>query len=70
LSERHEAVALPRVRLRGSLAATLYFEDYRAAIRFNEKALGPPSYVEGENTRGCPSALGVEVLIIAPLSSR
>ena len=47
-----------RFRFRGSFGATMYFEDYRAAIGFYEKVLGPPSYVEGEGTRGWPIAGG------------
>jgi catechol 2,3-dioxygenase-like lactoylglutathione lyase family enzyme len=42
----------PRFRLTGSFGATLYVEDFRAAIAFYERVLGPPSYVEGEGTRG------------------
>lgn len=42
----------PRFRFRGSFGATLYFQDFGAALAFYERVLGPPSYVEGEGTRG------------------
>jgi uncharacterized glyoxalase superfamily protein PhnB len=35
-----------------SFGATLYFEDFGAAIAFYEQVLGPPTYVEGDGTRG------------------
>ncbi len=41
-----------RFHYRGSFGATLYFEDYKSAIAFYERVLGPPSYVEGDGTRG------------------
>lgn len=44
----------PRFRFTGSFGATLYFEDFGAAVAFYERVLGPPSYVEGEGTRGWP----------------
>jgi hypothetical protein len=36
----------------------LYFEDFHAAVAFYERVLGPPSYVEGEGTRGWPIGSG------------
>jgi hypothetical protein len=41
-----------RFAFEGGVWATLYFEDYEAAIRYYTQVLGPPSYVEGEGTRG------------------
>jgi uncharacterized glyoxalase superfamily protein PhnB len=41
-----------RFRFRDSFGVTLYFEEFEAAIAFYEEVLGPPSYVEGEGTRG------------------
>ncbi len=32
--------------------ATLYFEDYGAAVAYYTEVLGDPAYVEGEGTRG------------------
>lgn len=31
---------------------TLYYQDYEAAADYFQQALGPPAYVEGENTKG------------------
>jgi hypothetical protein len=42
----------------GSFGTTLYYEDYQGAIAFYERVLGPPSYVEGEYTRGWPIGNG------------
>ena len=44
----------PRFRFNGSFGATLYFQDLEAAVAFYERVLGPPSYVEGDGTRGWP----------------
>ena len=41
-----------------TFAATLYYEDYQEAIAFYERVLGPPTYVEGEFTRGWPVGNG------------
>lgn len=38
----------------GSFGATLIFEDFAGAVAFYSAVLGPPSYVEGEDTRGWP----------------
>lgn len=48
----------PRFRFSGSFGVTLFFEDFGAAIAFYERVLGPPSYVEGEGTRGWPIGTG------------
>jgi catechol 2,3-dioxygenase-like lactoylglutathione lyase family enzyme len=48
----------PRFRFRGSFGVTLYFKDFDAAVAFYERVLGPPSYVEGEGTRGWPIGAG------------
>jgi uncharacterized glyoxalase superfamily protein PhnB len=47
-----------RFRFVGSFGTTLYYEDYQQAIAFYERALGPPSYLEGESTRGWPVGKG------------
>ncbi len=36
----------------GIHGVALYYEDYAEALGFWEKVLGPPNYVEGENTHG------------------
>lgn len=36
----------------GIHGATLFFEDYQAAIQYYQAVLGPPAYVEGGGTRG------------------
>lgn len=48
----------PRFCFRGSFGATLYFEDFAAAVEFYQQVLGPPAYVEGEGTRGWPIGTG------------
>jgi hypothetical protein len=48
----------PRFRFKNAFGATLYFEDFQRAVAFYEAVLGPPSYVEGEGTRGWPVAGG------------
>lgn len=42
----------------GSFGATLFYEDYAAAIAFYQEVLGPPAYVEGDDTRGWPIGNG------------
>jgi hypothetical protein len=42
----------------GSFGTTLYYEDFLEAIAFYERVLGPPSYREGEFTRGWPIGSG------------
>ncbi len=44
----------PRFQFQNSFGTTLYYEDYLEAIVFYQRVLGPPSYVEGEGTRGWP----------------
>lgn len=41
-----------RFQFVGSFGTTLYYQDYQQATAFFEDVLGPPSYVEGEFTRG------------------
>ena len=48
----------PRYQFQSSFGATLYFQDYQAAIAFYTKVLGPPGYVEGAGTRGWPIGNG------------
>lgn len=36
----------------GILGATLYYQDYQAALDFIRQIFGDPVYVEGENTHG------------------
>lgn len=42
----------PRFRFSGTLGATLYYQNYEEALGFYEEVLGPPAYIEGENTHG------------------
>jgi len=42
----------PQYHLRGILGATLYYQDYPAALDFFQQVFGPPAYVEGEHTHG------------------
>jgi hypothetical protein len=48
----------PRFRFRGSLGATLSYEDFEEAVAFYGSVLGPLSYVEGDGTRGWPVGAG------------
>jgi hypothetical protein len=48
----------PRFRFSGSFGTTLYVEDFRDAVVFYDTVLGPPAYVEGEDTRGWPIGNG------------
>lgn len=48
----------PRFSFSGSFGATLFFEDFEEAVGFYARVLGPPSYVEGANTRGWPIGRG------------
>jgi len=41
----------PRFNLTGVRGIALFFEDYRQAVSFYEKVLGPPIYVEGKATK-------------------
>lgn len=53
---RHAYFADPapeqRFDLEGVLGVTLYFSEYRAAVEFYTRVLGPPTYAEGSGTRG------------------
>jgi uncharacterized glyoxalase superfamily protein PhnB len=42
----------PRFGFAGLYGAVLYFRDFPAAIDYYQRVLGPPAYVEGEDTRG------------------
>jgi uncharacterized glyoxalase superfamily protein PhnB len=42
----------PRFHFAGAWGATLYYEDYQKALDFYGEVLGPPAYIEGENTHG------------------
>ncbi|TAK10674.1 MAG: hypothetical protein EPO32_14565 [Anaerolineae bacterium] len=42
----------PRYSFQGIAGLAIYIEEYEAAIRFYTDVLGPPGYVEGENTHG------------------
>lgn len=42
----------PRFAFLGQWGATLYFQDYEAAVSYYQQVLGPPAYVEGEYTKG------------------
>jgi hypothetical protein len=42
----------PRFKFSGAFGATLYYQDYQEALAFYKKVLGPPAYIEGENTHG------------------
>ena len=42
----------PRYPFTGDFGATLFYQDYAAAVAYYERVLGPPAYVEGEGTRG------------------
>jgi hypothetical protein len=48
----------PRFRFTSACGITLYYESYREAVAFYTQVLGPPAYVEGEDTRGWPLADG------------
>ncbi len=39
-------------QVRGIHGATLYYQDYQAALDFFQQVFGPPAYVEGELTHG------------------
>ena len=55
-----------RYQFVGSFGTTLYYEDYEEAIDFYKQVLGPPSYVEGENTRGWQIGDGWLTLLRGP----
>ena len=42
----------PRFHFTGSFGVTLFFEDYDAAVSYYQQVLGPPAYVEDQDTRG------------------
>ena len=42
----------PRFEYLGLHGMTLYFSEFEAAVEFYGNVLGPPLYVEGDNTRG------------------
>lgn len=47
-----------RFEFKSSFGTTVYFEDFEEAIAFYENVLGPPTYVEGDGTRGWPVGNG------------
>ena len=53
-----------RFSTRGVIGATLYYEDYAAALEFVTKVFGDPIYKEGENTHGWH--LGLSWLTLFP----
>ena len=42
----------PRFAHGGVFGVALFFEQYAEAVDFYSRVLGPPGYVEGDNTRG------------------
>lgn len=42
----------PRYQAAGIHGATLYYQDYPAALQFFREVFGPADYVEGEHTHG------------------
>ena len=44
----------PRFSYEGMFGFALFFEQYEEAVELYSQVLGPPAYVEGENTRGWP----------------
>ncbi|MEK6221754.1 MAG: hypothetical protein N2D54_05860 [Chloroflexota bacterium] len=42
----------PQFEFEGQHGASLYYEDYPKALAYYTELLGPPAYVEGDNTRG------------------
>ena len=42
----------PRFACSGVFGVALFFEPYEEALAFYSRVLGPPAYVEGDNTRG------------------
>lgn len=42
----------PRFAFTGLHGLTLYFADFREAVAYYQRVLGPPAYVEGDDTRG------------------
>lgn len=42
----------PRFGFAGLYGAVLYFSDYAEALAYYQRVLGPPAYVEGEDTHG------------------
>jgi len=42
----------PRFEFAGLYGVTLFYEDYQAALDYYSRVLGPPAYVEGEDTHG------------------
>lgn len=41
-----------RFTFAGINGITLFYQDYEAAVEYFQQVLGPPAYVEGENTKG------------------
>lgn len=47
-----DPIPQPRFNFAGLYGAVLYFGDYAEAIGYYQRVLGPPAYIEGENTHG------------------
>ena len=41
-----------RYHFHGLFGVSLFFEEYEAAVDYYTHVLGPPAYVEGDNTKG------------------
>jgi hypothetical protein len=42
----------PRFKYKGLDGLALFFSDYAAALEYYARVLGPPAYIEGDDTRG------------------
>ncbi len=42
----------PRYNFQGAMWVALFYEDYFPAVKYYTQVLGPPVYVEGDNTHG------------------
>jgi hypothetical protein len=47
-----QPIPQPRFAYTGLHGLTLYFSDYPAAVAYYQRVLGPPAYVEGDDTHG------------------
>ncbi len=47
-----EPTPRPRFNYSGMLGITLFFQDYAPAVAYYESVLGPPAYVERDDTHG------------------
>ena len=53
----------PRYHFTGTFGVTLYFEDFDNGVDYYGQVLGPPAYVEGDDTRGWPIGTGWLTLV-------